>query len=129
MTLKLKQHANGNWYVSGTLTVGWGADGAITQEIRNSTRTKDKLQADAIRRLIENQAAEQILTGRKPVLSIREDAAKETTLNQNLSAKRIRWDNCGPTSKALPPSLLDELFEKKSRDRSSVTARLAPPAA
>lgn len=135
MPLKLKQHENGNWYVRGTLTVGWRDIGAVTQEIYKSTRTKDKLQADAIRRLIENQAVEQIMTGRKPGLSLKEAAAKAIKSNQNqldLLAERMKWDNCTPASKAaFTPTLLDELFQKKSEDRSNngISAKHAAPAA
>ena len=69
MSLQLKQHDNGFWYVSGTVTV-WRGGRSVSQEIRpRSTKTRDRNQADAIRRQIEGSVAEQNITGREPALT------------------------------------------------------------
>lgn len=69
MPLKLTQHDNGFWYVSGTVTV-WRGGRAVPKEFRpKSTKTRDFKQADAIRRQIEGAVAEQNITGREPALS------------------------------------------------------------
>lgn len=76
--LKLRQKSNGYWYVEGTVTV-WRNGRNFSQEIDKSTRTRDKRQADAIRRQIESAVAEQNLTGREPALSF--NAATDRYVN------------------------------------------------
>jgi len=69
MPLKLTQHENGFWYVSGTVTV-WRDGRAMPREVRlKSTKTRDFRQADAIRRQIEDSVAEQNITGREPTIT------------------------------------------------------------
>lgn len=68
MSLELKQHPTGFWYINGTVTI-WRNGRANSQEIRKSTKTRDKREADAIRRQIESAVAERNVTGREPALS------------------------------------------------------------
>lgn len=75
MPLTLTQRPNGYWYVTGTVTV-WRNGEPDTIEVRRSTKTKDESIADGIRRQIENAAAEQSVTNRKPVLSFQEAAER-----------------------------------------------------
>jgi integrase len=75
MPLKLWQHDNGFWYVTGTVTA-WRNGQPHSREVRRSTRTRDEAQADGIRRQIDNAEAEQNITGREPVLTFRQAAAR-----------------------------------------------------
>lgn len=78
MPLKLEQHENGFWYVTGTVTI-WRGGQPHSKPVRKSTKTRDRNQADAIRRQIENAEAEQNITGRKPALTFRQGAARYVT--------------------------------------------------
>lgn len=73
MPLTLKQHANGFWYVTGSVVV-WRDGRSDTIEVRQSTKTRDRAQAEGIRRQIENAQAEQNITGQKPALTVSEAA-------------------------------------------------------
>lgn len=73
MSLDLEQHPNGTWYISGTVTV-WRNGRAVSERVRKSTKTKDKRQADAIRRQVEGAVAEQNVTGREPALTFNQAA-------------------------------------------------------
>ena len=73
MSLELEQHENGYWYVKGSVTV-WRNGRAVSKEVRRSTKTKDRKQADAIRRQIEGSVAEQNVTGREPAISFNQAA-------------------------------------------------------
>lgn len=76
MPLKCKRHANGFYYVSGTVTV-WRGGEPHTIEIRpRSTKVRDEAQADAIKRQIENEAAERNITGREPALTFSQAAER-----------------------------------------------------
>lgn len=75
MPLHLWRHDNGTWYVRGTVTV-WRGGRPVPQRLRRSTRTGDEAEADAIRRQIENAAAEQNVTGRQPVVDFQTAAAR-----------------------------------------------------
>jgi integrase len=75
MPLQIKQAENGFWYIFGTVTV-WKNGQSDTVELRKSTRTKDKSQADGIRRQIENEAAERNITGKEPAITFREAAKR-----------------------------------------------------
>lgn len=68
MPLELKKQPNGFWYLTGTISV-WRNGRSVSQEIRRSTKTKDKHEADAIRRQIEGAVAERNITGREPALT------------------------------------------------------------
>jgi integrase len=74
MPLKLDRHANGVWYMAGTVTV-WRNGQPHSVEIRQSTRCRDEAQADGIRRQKEAQVAEQNITGREPAITFRQAAA------------------------------------------------------
>lgn len=67
MPLELKQHDNGFWYVAGTVTV-WRGGKAVSEEVRRSTKTRNRKEADAIKRQIEGSVAEQNITGREPAI-------------------------------------------------------------
>lgn len=71
MPLKLWRHENGIWHIRGTVTV-WRSGRPVSREVRRSTRTTDERTADAIRRQIENAAAEQSVTGRQPARTFEE---------------------------------------------------------
>lgn len=75
MPLQLKQAENGYWYVVGTITV-WKNGQSDTVELRKSTRTRNKDEADGIRRQIENEAAERNITGKEPAITFREAAER-----------------------------------------------------
>jgi integrase len=68
MPLELKQRLNGYWYIEGSVTV-WRNGRAVSKELRKSTKTRDRREADAIKRQIESAVAEQNITGREPALS------------------------------------------------------------
>lgn len=79
MPLHLKQHDNGFWYVSGTVAI-WRGGRAVTKEIRpKSTKSRDFKQADAIRRQLEEEVAEQNITGREPAISFNAAADRYVT--------------------------------------------------
>jgi integrase len=79
MSLELKLHTNGYWYVNGTVTV-WLNGRPVAKEVRNkSTKTKDRNQADSIRRQIENSVAEQNITGREPASTFNAAADRYVT--------------------------------------------------
>ncbi len=71
MPLEIKRHANGYFYVLGTVTV-WRDGQSHSIDVRKSTKTKDERQAEGIRRQIENQVAEQNITGKEPALTFRQ---------------------------------------------------------
>lgn len=73
MPLDLELHENGFWYVKGSVTV-WRNGRAISKQIRKSTKSRDKRQADAIKRQIEGAVAEQNITGREPALTFNQAA-------------------------------------------------------
>lgn len=75
MPLKLDQHPNGIWYVTGTVTV-WRGGEPHSIEVRRSTRSRDERQADAIKRQIESEVAERNITGKEPALTFSEAAAR-----------------------------------------------------
>lgn len=74
MPLKLDLHANGIWYVFGTVTV-WRKGQPHSIEVRRSTRCRDEDQADGVRRQIENETAERNISGREPAITFRQAAA------------------------------------------------------
>jgi len=74
MPLKLKQHRNGIWYVHGTVTV-WRNGRSDSLEVHRSTKSRNRDEADGIRRQIENAKAEQNITGREPAVTFRQAAA------------------------------------------------------
>jgi integrase len=74
MPLDLRQHDNGIWYVFGTVTI-WRKGQPHSVEVRRSTRCRDEEQADGVKRQIENQVAEQNITGREPAITFRQAAA------------------------------------------------------
>lgn len=78
--LKLKQHTNGIWYVKGTVTV-WRNGQPHTVPVDKTTKTRDRHEADAIRRQIEGTVAEQNITGREPALSF--NAAADRYVNND----------------------------------------------
>lgn len=71
MPLEIKRHSNGYLYVIGTVTV-WRDGKSHTVDVRKSTKTKDERQAEGIRRQIENQVAEQNISGKEPALTFRQ---------------------------------------------------------
>jgi integrase len=75
MPLTLIRRANGYWYVTGTVTI-WRNGQPDTVDVRKSTKTRDEKIADGIRRQIENAAAEQSVTGKKPSRTVREAAQR-----------------------------------------------------
>lgn len=75
MSLELKLHANGIWYVYGTVTV-WRSGKPHSVEVRRSTKVRDFDQAQAIRRQIENEVAERNITGREPSITFRQAAER-----------------------------------------------------
>lgn len=75
MPLTLTKRSNGYYYVTGTVTI-WRNGEPDTIDVRRSTKTRDEKVADGIRRQIENAAAEQSVTGKKPALTFREAAAR-----------------------------------------------------
>jgi integrase len=79
MPLELTLHSNGFWYIKGTVTV-WNNGRPTPKQIRKSTKTRDKYEADAIRRQIEGAVAEQNITGKEPTLTF-EEAARRYVMN------------------------------------------------
>lgn len=84
MPLRLEQHKNGFWYVTGTVTV-WRGGEPDSVPVHRSTRTRDKKEADAIRRQIENATAEQNHTGKKPAITF--DQAADRYVKQGGEAR------------------------------------------
>ncbi|RVH74173.1 integrase [Sinorhizobium meliloti] len=75
MPLKITRHDNGIYYVSGTVTV-WRNGKPHPVEVRRSTKSRDREQADAIKRQIENEVAERNITGKEPALTFRQAAKR-----------------------------------------------------
>lgn len=75
MPLDLKEHRNGFWYVTGTVVV-WRDGQPHSVEVHKSTRTRDKNQADAIKRQIESATAERNITGKEPACTFEEGARR-----------------------------------------------------
>lgn len=75
MPVELHRHKNGYWYVIGTV-VTWRNGQPHSIGVRRSTRTKDRDEADAIRRQIESAQAERNITGREPALTFRQAAER-----------------------------------------------------
>ncbi|MFB2562462.1 tyrosine-type recombinase/integrase [Rhizobium sp. IMFF44] len=74
MPLKLKRdEKSGIFYVAGSVTI-WRDGQPHSIEVRRSTKVRDEAQADAIRRQIENEAAERNITGREPTITFRAGA-------------------------------------------------------
>lgn len=71
MPLEIKRHANGIFYVLGTVVV-WRDGQSHSVEVRKSTKTRDADQADAIKRQIENQVAERNISNKEPALTFEE---------------------------------------------------------
>jgi len=63
--LRLKQNKYGIWQVTGTITV-WRDGQPDTRSVRRSARTRNKTEAEGIRRQIENEAAERNITNKEP---------------------------------------------------------------
>ena len=76
MPLELRaDKRNGIYYVRGTVTV-WRGGQPHSVEVFRSTRTRDRDQADAIRRQIENEAAERNITGKEPAVTFQQAAIR-----------------------------------------------------
>lgn len=71
MPLELWQHENGFWHIRGTVTV-WRNGQSHSHEVRKSTKCRDKLEADAIRRQIEGAVSERNITNREPAQTFNE---------------------------------------------------------
>lgn len=96
MPLKLKKDdASGIWYVSGTVTV-WRDGQPHPLEIRRSTKVRDKDQADAIKRQIENEVAERNITGREPIVTFRTAAKKYVANGGEARFLRASHDDDSP---------------------------------
>ena len=78
MPLEIHLHDNGIWYVRGTVAV-WRSGKPHSIEIRRSTKVRDRAQAEAIKRQIENEVAERNITGREPALTFSQAAARYVT--------------------------------------------------
>lgn len=91
MPLKLrKDEKSGIWYVTGSVTV-WRNGEPHPIEVRRSTKVRDKDQADAIKRQIENEVAERNITGREPVGTFR--AAAQKYVASGGEARFLRTDH------------------------------------
>ncbi|WKL26997.1 hypothetical protein Q1M63_22895 [Sinorhizobium meliloti] len=75
MPLKITRQDNGIYYVSGTVTV-WRNGKPHPVEVRRSTKVRDREQADAIKRQIENEVAERNITGKEPAVTFRQAAKR-----------------------------------------------------
>ncbi|WP_152045447.1 tyrosine-type recombinase/integrase [Aureimonas psammosilenae] len=76
MSLELKRDPkSGIYQIHGTVTV-WKGGEPHSIQIRRSAKTRDKGQADAIKRQIEGEVAERNYTGREPAITFAEAAAR-----------------------------------------------------
>ncbi|PZO78482.1 MAG: integrase [Mesorhizobium amorphae] len=75
MPLKVEPHANGIYYISGTLEV-WKDGQYHPVEIRRSTRTRNRKDAEAVKRQLEEQATERIHSNREPSPTFSQAAAR-----------------------------------------------------
>jgi integrase len=75
MSLELKRHDNGIFYVSGTVTI-WRDGKSHSIEVRRSTKCRDERQADAVKRQIENEVAERNISNKEPAITFSQAAAR-----------------------------------------------------
>ncbi|GGE18563.1 hypothetical protein GCM10011390_42160 [Aureimonas endophytica] len=76
MPLELKRDPkSGIWQLHGTVAV-WKGGESHSIQIRRSTKTRDKGQAEAIKRQVEGEVAERNYTGREPAITFAEAAAR-----------------------------------------------------